>query len=70
MKVKINNLSVRELLDYEQSCNVICKYYENAIKNYDGSVNTNSLEYKKFQQYNNIRIEIINCLATKVQELE
>ena len=69
-KINIKDLSVSELLDYEKACSLICKYYENGLKNYDGSVNTNSLEYKKFQQYNNVRIEIINELSIRVTNIE
>lgn len=69
-KIKLNTLNIEELLNYEKGCNIICKYYENAVKTYDGRINTNSSEYKKFQEYNNIRIEIVAAISKKVNDLE
>lgn len=69
-KIDLKKISINDLMEYEKACNVIFKYYENNIKNYDGSVNTNSYEYKILQEFNNIRIKIIEELSTRLKNIK
>jgi hypothetical protein len=66
---KINDLTITELNEYEKACALVCRFYENIIKTYDGNINTNTVEYKKLQQYNNIRIRIIEAMEEKINKL-
>lgn len=69
-KDKLSNCSIETLLAYEKSANVICRYYENAVKTYDGAINTTSSEYYKLQKINDIRLKIIKAIETKITDLE
>ena len=50
--MKIKELTIRELIDIDIATSLICKNYENGIKQYDGTINTNSKEYASFSFYN------------------
>ena len=57
---KFSQLSLMELVYAEKAAKIICQRYENSIKNYDGSIARNSVEYNKFKQFNNLHQEILD----------
>jgi hypothetical protein len=52
--IKIENLSLRDLLDYEKAATIICRRYENSIKLYDGTIRQSGPEYFRFNKHNNV----------------
>ena len=62
---KFSHLSLMELIYAEKAAKIICQRYENSIKNYDGSIAHNSVEYNKFKQFNNLHQEILD----KIEEI-
>lgn len=69
-KIKLNEVSVGELVDLERACSLICKNYENATKMYDGSINTNIKEYSDFNYFNNIRRNLIKEIEIRLKNIE
>lgn len=69
-KEKIRNCTMQELVAYLEGANSICRYYENTIKTYNGTFNTTTKEYSLFQKYNNIRLNIIEVLCEKLDNIE
>lgn len=69
-KELIEAFTIEKLNEYEKACSTLCRYYENAIKTYNGSLNTDSSDYKTFQKYNNIRLKIIEAMEAKIKLLE
>ena len=62
---KFSQLSLMEFIYAEKAAKIICQRYENSIKNYDGSIAHNSVEYNKFKQFNNLHQEILD----KIEEI-
>ena len=67
---KFSHLSLMELIYAEKAAKIICQRYENSIKNYDGSIAHNSVEYNKFKQFNNIHQEILDKIEEILLKLE
>lgn len=65
-KDEIDSLTIMELVYLEQSVKSVCQRYENSIKNYDGSIAHNSIEYKKFRTYNDLHHKILNKMEEKL----
>lgn len=68
-KKTINDMAISELVYAEKAIDVICKKYENTLRNYDGSISRNSNEYNKFQTFNTLHNKIINKMEEKLLEL-
>jgi len=69
-KIKIEELSISDLIKYETGAEILCKFYENVVKNYDGSVIDNVEEYKKYTKFNTIYLNIIKELENRLSLLE
>lgn len=69
-KKKITEISLSELMDLEKACNVICKNYENAVKMYDGSINTKANEHQLFVYYSNVRLKILKEIEERLKNIE
>ena len=68
-KDMIGNMSLIDLVYAEKCAKTVCQRYENSIKNYDGSIAHNSIEYKKFQRFNDIHQCILNKMEEKLLQL-
>lgn len=68
--VNINDLSMLDLVYAEKCAKTVCQRYENSIKNYDGSISHNSVEYKKFQRFIDIHHQILNKMEEKLLQLK
>ena len=67
---KFSQLSLMELIYAEKAAKIICQRYENSIKNYDGSIAHNSVEYNKFKQFNNLHQEILDKIEETLLRLK
>ena len=69
-KIDITKVSLTDLIGLEKIANVVCKNYENLIKMYDGSVNTNIREYNDYIYYNNIRLQILKEMESRLKNIK
>ena len=69
-KVKISKINLTDLIGLEKIANILCRNYENSIKMYDGTINTNLKEYKIYTEYNNIRLQILNEMEKRLKNIE
>lgn len=69
-KEKINTLSMTDLISFSKASEIICRKYENSIKTYDGSINTQAKEYVIYQKFNEIRLSILNEMEKRLNNLE
>lgn len=67
---KFSQLSLMELVYAEKAAKIICQRYENSIKNYDGSIAHNSVEYNKFKQFNNLHQEILDKIEETLLKIK
>lgn len=67
---KLPQLSLMELVYAEKAAKIICQRYENSIKNYDGSIARNSVEYNKFKQFNNLHQELLDKIEETLSRLK
>lgn len=67
---KFPQLSLMELVYAEKAAKIICQRYENSIKNYDGSIARNSVEYNKFKQFNNLHQELLDKIEETLSRLK
>ena len=67
---KFPQLSLMELVYAEKAAKIICQRYENSIKNYDGSIARNSVEYNKFKQFNNLHQELLDKIEESLSRLK
>lgn len=67
---KFSQLSLMELVYAEKAAKIICQRYENSIKNYDGSIARNSVEYNKFKQFNNLHQELLDKIEETLSRLQ
>lgn len=67
---KFSQLSLMELVYAEKAAKVICQRYENSIKNYDGSIAHNSVEYNKFKQFNNLHQKLLDKIEETLLRLK
>lgn len=69
---EINNfdsLTLKDLCYVEKAINVVCKKYENTIRNYDGSISTNTKEYERFKSINALHSRVINKMENELLKL-
>lgn len=69
---EINNfdsLTLQDLCYVEKAINVVCKKYENTIRNYDGSISTNTKEYERFKSINALHSRVINKMENELLKL-
>ena len=67
---KFSQLSLMELVYAEKAAKIICQRYENSIKNYDGSIARNSVEYNKFKKFNNLHQELLDKIEETLSRLK
>lgn len=67
---KFSQLTLMELVYAEKAAKIICQRYENSIKNYDGSIARNSVEYNKFKQFNNLHQELLDKIEETLSRLK
>ena len=66
---ELNNLNMHDLYYIEKAINVVCKKYENILRNYDGSISTNSKEYEKFKSIYTLHSRVINKMESELLKL-
>lgn len=64
--IKIENLSLRDLLDYEKAATIICRRYENSIKLYDGTIRQSGPEYLRFNKANLLHNSLLNEIEKRL----
>lgn len=69
-KTKISEINLTDLIGLEKIANTLCKNYENSIKMYDGTINTNVREYRIYSEYNNIRLQILNEMENRLKNIK
>jgi hypothetical protein len=69
-KIDITKVGLTDLIGLEKIANVVCKNYENLIKMYDGSVNTNIREYNEYIYYNNVRLQILKEMENRLKNIK
>lgn len=69
-KDKINTMDINDLITYSKATDIICRKYENSIKTYNGSINTQTREYEDYQKYNGIRLSILKEIEKRLENLE
>lgn len=70
MSNKIKKVTLEELVSYEKAARIVCMKYENTIKNYNGTINSNGSDYNKFEKFNKIHNKIIEVIEEKLVELQ
>lgn len=65
-EIKIENLSLRDLLDYEKAATIICRRYENSIKLYDGTIRQSGPEYLRFNKANLLHNSLLNEIEKRL----
>ena len=68
--MELHDLSTKELIDYYHMAEILCLRYENAVRMYDGTINQNTIDFNKFEKYNNIRNKIFLEIEKRVEELK
>jgi hypothetical protein len=68
--LKINDLSIIDLVYAEKCAKIVCQRYENSIKNYDGSIAQSSLEYNKFREFIDIHQQLLNKMEERLLQLK
>ena len=69
-KEKISALSIADLISYVKAAETICIKYENSIRTYDGSINTQTKEYSVYQKFNDIRFSLLSEIEKRLSNLE
>lgn len=69
-KLKLKEIKIKELVEFLNATSLICKNYENAIKMYDGSINTTVAEYNEFNRFNNIRISLLKEIEQRLKNID
>ena len=64
-----DSLTLQDLCYVEKAINVVCKKYENTIRNYDGSISTNTKEYERFKSINTLHSRVINKMENELLKL-
>lgn len=68
--MKLKDLTIRELIDADIAASLICKNYENGIKQYDGSIKKNTAEYEAFSYFNDVHLTILKELENRLRKIE
>ena len=69
MKKEVSNLTIGELADYERALKPLILKYENSIKNYDGSVKTDSAYYRMYEKLNKISLKVLDEIEKRVLDV-
>ena len=69
-KTKLNDCDITMVIGLYKASELVCKKYENGIKQYDGSINTNTKEYETFKNFNNKRLRLLEELEKRVNNIE
>ena len=67
--IKLIHLSIQDLVNYEKAACIVCRKYENMIRDYSGMLNSYSHEYEKFEHMNTIHNQIINEIEERLNKL-
>ena len=67
--IKLIHLSIQDLVNYEKAACIVCRKYENMIRDYNGMLNSYSHEYEKFEHMNMIHNQIINEIEERLNKL-
>ena len=68
-KNTLESLTLSDLYYVEAAINTVCKKYENTLRNYDGSISTNTKEYERFKAINSLRSKVINKMENELLKL-
>lgn len=60
-------MDLARLLEYEKASRIICRKYENSMKNYDGSIQEGA-DYRTFDKYNKIHEKVLTLIEEKLDE--
>lgn len=64
-----DSLTLSDLYYVERAINTVCKKYENTLRNYDGSISTNTKEYERFKSINTLHSKVINKMENELLKL-
>lgn len=67
--IKLIHLSIQDLVNYEKAACIVCRKYENMIRDYSGRLNSDSHEYEKFEHMNTIHNQITNEIEDRLNHL-
>ncbi len=68
--MKLKNLSMRELIAYEQGARIICGRYENDIRNNEIQGKPDKTAYDEFNRYNKAYMAIIDTIKEMLEDIE
>ena len=69
---KLEKLTLRELMDYEQAISLIIRNYDNKIRMYDNTIEQSSYansELSKIMKYGVARDNILSRIEEKIKEI-
>lgn len=67
--MKIENLTIEELVNYEKAAAIVCARYEKNIKSYDGSIINDTQAVATFETFNKIYNKITKELEKRLLSL-
>lgn len=66
----LTKLTIEELSHYERLTKIVCAFYENSIKRYDGSIIENEEdEYKKYKSFNDRYRKIQEEIERRIEKI-
>jgi hypothetical protein len=65
----LTKLTIEELSSYEKVARVICAKYENATRNYAGSIIDNAVAFEEFEKYNKKYQKILAEIEKRLEEI-
>ena len=69
MNTELGKINICDLVAYEKVTRLVCMKYENSIKNYDGTLNQDSLDFSKFEKFNRLRNNILEEMEKRLVNL-
>ena len=65
----LTKLTIEELSHYERLTKILCAFYENSIKRYDGSIIENEEEYNKYKSFNDRYRKIQEEIERRIEKI-
>ena len=62
----MDKLDNRELLELEKMCRLVCMKYEHTIKNYDGTISSDSEYTGRFKRYNGLHEKVLSEMEARI----
>lgn len=65
---KLEKMTVTELYAAEKISSLMCSMYDNALREYNGMINTRKDEYTKLNEFNRIHEAVIRMIEKRLME--